>query len=103
MIAESDTPLARGGHPQVLVLIDHRRDSFASGRFRGPVRPATSTLNHQAFEIPAESYQPERARLAELGLEPNPVELPDLAARSLFFHDPDGNIIEFICHAAQSS
>ena len=97
-IAESDTPLGRRGHPQILALIDYRRHAFAQARFRGHER-STSTFNHLAFEIPADRYEAERARLAERGLEPDAVPLPGMAARSLFFDDPEGNQIELICPA----
>lgn len=95
-IAESDTPLRRRGHPQILALIDYRRHSFARGRFRGH-EPTTSTFNHLAFEIPADRYEAERARLTERGLEPDARSLPGMSARSLFFDDPEGNQIELIC------
>ncbi|MCY4029752.1 MAG: VOC family protein [Acidobacteria bacterium] len=95
-IAEADTPLGRGGHPQILALIDYRRHAFAQGRFRGH-EPSRSTFNHLAFEIPTERYEGERARLAALGLEPDARSLPGMSARSLFFDDPEGNQIELIC------
>ena len=95
-IAEADTPLGRRGHPQILALIDYRRHAFAQGRFRGHER-SKSTFNHLAFEIPADRYEAERARLAERGLDPDARALPGMAARALFFDDPEGNQIELIC------
>ena len=97
-IAEADTPLGRHGHPQILALIDYRRHAFARARFGGH-EPSRSTFNHLAFEIPADRYEAERARLAERGLEPDARSLPGMAARSLFFDDPEGNQIELICPA----
>ena len=95
-IAEADTPLGHRGHPQILALIDYRRHAFARERFRGH-EPSTSTFNHLAFEIPADQYEAERTRLTEHGLDPDARSLPGMAARSLFFDDPEGNQIELIC------
>ncbi len=96
-ITETDTPLGRHGHPQLLALIDYRRHSLARGQFDGH-DPRQSTLNHLAFEIPPDRYGAERDRLATLGLEPRPVEFPGMQARALFFNDPEGNELELICH-----
>ena len=96
-ISELDTPLGRHGHPLLLALIDYRRHVFARDRFDG-LEPRRSTLNHLAFEIPPDRYGPERERLAALGLEPRPAEFPGTSARALFFHDPEGNLVELICH-----
>ena len=96
-IRQLDTPLGRHGHPLLLALIDYRRHLLARDRFDG-LDPRRSTLNHLAFEIPAERYESERERLAALGLEPRPVRFPGTNARALFFHDPEGNLVELICH-----
>ncbi len=96
-IQKTDTPLGRHGHPQLLVLIDHRRHIFAQDRFDGhEVR--RSTLNHLAFEIPPESFRLHQQRLDGLGLRPDVVEFPAMTARALFFEDPEGNLLELICH-----
>ena len=97
VIRDLETPLGRGGHPQLLVLIDYRRHVFAKTRFDGhDVRQ--STLNHLAFEIAPESYEAERQRLSELGLGPRETRFPSVNARALFFEDPEGNVLELICH-----
>ena len=89
---ELDSPLGRGGHPQLLVLFDRQ------------VQPdiALSTLDHIAFEIPLEHFQAERERLQQLGLEVSERiwrgEYSWLGARSLFLDDPDGNNVELIAH-----
>ena len=96
-IKELDTPLGRHGHPQLFALIDYQRHVFAKGRFDGH-EPTKSTLNHLAFEIPPESYEAEKARLEERGLEVTTTRLPKMNARALFFRDPEGNTLELICH-----
>jgi catechol-2,3-dioxygenase len=93
-----DTPLGTHGHPQLLALIDFRRHLFAKGHFLGH-DPTQSTLNHLAFEIPPNSYEAHRERLEALGLSPREVRFPAMAARALFFHDPEQNVLELICHA----
>ena len=89
-VGELDSPLGRGGHPQLLVLFDRQ------------VQPdiALTTLDHIAFEIPLEHFQAERERLQQLGLEVSERiwrgEYAWLGARSLFLDDPDGNNVELI-------
>ena len=97
VIREVDTPLGKGGHPQLLVLIDYRRHVFAKSRFVGH-DIARSTLNHLAFEIPPESFEEHVMRLQGLGLTLTFSEFPDLNARAMFFTDPEGNVLELICH-----
>ena len=101
-ICETDTPLARGGHPQLLVLIDYRRHVWAKGRFVGH-DPARSTLNHLAFEVPPERFDDHARRLGELGLELSFSEFPAVNARAMFFGDPEGNALELICHDAMDA
>jgi catechol 2,3-dioxygenase-like lactoylglutathione lyase family enzyme len=87
---ELDSPLGRGGHPQLLVLFDRQAQ----------IDIALSTLDHIAFEIPLEQFQAERERLQQLGLEVSERiwrgEYAWLGARSLFIDDPDGNNVELI-------
>lgn len=89
---ELESPLGRGGHPQLLVLFDRQ----------APLDIALTTLDHVAFEISLEQYPAERERLQQLGLEVSERiwrgEYAWLRARSLFFDDPEGNTIELIAH-----
>ena len=89
---ELDSPLGRGGHPQLLVLFD--REVLVDINL--------TTLDHLAFEIPLEQYDTERTRLQALNLELVERvwsgEYAWLRARSLFFDDPEGNTIELIAH-----
>lgn len=96
-IANTDTPLGRNGHPQLLALIDYKRHVFAKERFDGH-SVTRSTLNHLAFEIPPESYDAHWERLTKLDLSPRAAEFPDMQARAMFFKDPEGNALELICH-----
>jgi catechol-2,3-dioxygenase len=89
---ELNSPLGRGGHPQLLVLFD-REVALDIG---------LTTLDHLAFEIPLEQYDTERMRLQAMNLELVERvwsgEHAWLRARSLFFDDPEGNTLELIAH-----
>ena len=96
-LRECDTPLGRHLHPQMLVLIDYQRHVYARERFTGH-DVGKSTLNHLAFEISPEDYGLHSNRLSELGVSIRFAEFPDLSARAIFFNDPEGNVLELICH-----
>ena len=89
---ELDSPLGRGGHPQLLVLFDRE--------VRVDIN--LTTLDHLAFEIPLEQYDVQRTRLQAMNVELVERvwsgEYAWLRARSLFFDDPEGNTIELIAH-----
>lgn len=99
---QADTPLGRQGQSQLLALIDFERHIFVRGRFDGHDH-RRSTLNHLAFEISPESYETEKARLETLGISPRSILFPEMSARSLFFADPEENVLELICHAPARS
>lgn len=98
VIRQVDTPLGSHGQSQLLALIDFQRHVFVKGRFDGHDHKR-STLNHLAFEILPQSYETEKARLEMLGISPRCVLFPEMSARSLFFADPEENVLELICHA----
>jgi catechol 2,3-dioxygenase-like lactoylglutathione lyase family enzyme len=89
-VAELESPLGGVGHPQMLVLFDRGDDPDS----------AEGTLDHLAFEIPEDEYETQRSRLEAKGFDLRQRSWPDTLAwraRSLFFRDPEGNVIEFIC------
>jgi catechol 2,3-dioxygenase len=90
-VGELSSPLGAVDHPQMLVLFD-----------RGAVLDVSlSTLDHLAFEILSERYAAERERLRALGMIVRERAWPDTLswrAHSVFFHDPEGNVIELIAH-----
>ena len=99
-VAEPDTPLGRDAHPQLLALVDYRRHVFAKRFAR--IDPATSPLNHLAFEVPPGSLAAYRTRLEALGLEVFPASFPAMNAEAIFFADPEGNRLELIARAESS-
>lgn len=96
-ICDRGTALARGGHPEMLVLIDPVRHPGAKDLF-DVVGRRGSTLNHLAFEIDEGDYDDAREQLKALHLPCKEHEFLFLQAKALFFEDPEGNILELICH-----
>ena len=80
-----------GGHSQNLALFD-AGETLSSNQ---------STLHHIALNIDLEDYESELARLQRLGLDVRSTEHPWLQVRSLYFQDPEGNTLEFVCHDEQ--
>jgi catechol 2,3-dioxygenase-like lactoylglutathione lyase family enzyme len=81
------------GHTQVLALFD--RTSEAD--YRGLSRQQT-TMDHFAFEIALDDYAAEKARLEGLGIAIETAEHAWVHWRSLYFLDPEGNQVEFVCY-----
>ena len=88
------------GHTQVFALFDRSDES------RGPqiheltpegVSSKRSTLDHLAFEIDLAALESERTRLEGLGLETETTAHEWIGWRSLYFKDPEGNTVEFVC------
>lgn len=98
-VVDVDTPLGRGGHPQVIALVDRDEHpwEWPGHDCRAP-DPAASSLDHLAFEVRPGTLEAERTRLEELGLEVEAVDFPWLEAQGLFFRDPEGNVVEFLAH-----
>jgi len=76
-----------GGHTTILALFD--RDA--------EVAPERTTLDHFAFTIDIADYDGEKRRLEEAGLNVRPIVFEWVGWRSLFFADPEGNTVEFVC------
>ncbi len=90
-VGDLQSPLGGVGHPQMLVLFDRAIGLDSS----------LSTLDHLAFEIPNSEYETQWKRLEGKGFELRERSWPETLpwrARSLFFNDPEGNVIEFIAH-----
>lgn len=79
-----------GGHTQVLALFDRSvRDPS------GPVA-GQSTLDHLAFGVHLQDLASERERLEALGVDVETSTHGWVQWRSLYFHDPEGNEVEFV-------
>lgn len=96
-VADLDSPLGNGGHPQLFALLDPTRHIVSPHPYQG-LDSQGSSLNHVAFEIASDDFGPEKERLETLGLSVQVSEFPHMQARGMFFNDPEGNLIELICH-----
>lgn len=83
---------SHGGHTAVFVLFDRSASETA------PPEAARSTLDHVAFAIDLADYEAERRRLEELGFDVEVVEHGWVGWRSLYVRDPEGNLVEWVCH-----
>jgi catechol 2,3-dioxygenase-like lactoylglutathione lyase family enzyme len=96
-IADLESPLGRGGHPQLFALIDAKRHIHTREAYAG-IDHRRSSFNHVAFEIDEADFAPEKQRLEAAGLTVTAEHFPHMRAKGLFFQDPEGNMIELICH-----
>ena len=76
------------GHTQVLGLFDRSV----------PVGPEHTTVDHSAFTIALVDYESEKERLEALGLDVEVTNHDWVKWRSIYFHDPEGNLVELVCY-----
>lgn len=86
-----------GGHSQNLALFAATNLGFLENKSTD-LSPENTTLHHIALNIALEDYETEKTRLEGLGLTVEATEHEWLHVRSLYFHDPEGNTIEFVCY-----
>ena len=86
-----------GGHTQNLALFDASNRTFLKSK-SAALSPDRSTLHHVALNIDLEDYESEMRRLEGLGLDVHATEHPWLHVRSLYFADPEGNLLELVCY-----
>ena len=89
------------GHTQVLALFDRSSntsgDNSINGSYEAPKASHTS-LDHIAFSIDKADFDKEDQRLQQLGLEISYAYHQWVQWRSLFVHDPEGNLVEWVCY-----
>jgi catechol 2,3-dioxygenase-like lactoylglutathione lyase family enzyme len=76
------------GHPQLIALFDR---PIPPGQERG-------RLDHFAFAIDLSDYERERQRLEAAGLNVFIRSIEGFHWRSIFFPDPEGNVVEFVAY-----
>ncbi len=88
------------GHTQILGVFaesgsaDHHSLTYAG------LDHAKSPLHHFALTLSLSDFEAEKERLRKLGLELDTAEHPWTHWRSLYFPDPEGNVVEFVCYDA---
>jgi catechol 2,3-dioxygenase-like lactoylglutathione lyase family enzyme len=98
-IADLESPLGRGGHPQFFALVDPERHVYTRDAYVG-LDHERSSLNHVAFEIDEPAFASEKQRLEDVGVTVQTAQFPHMQAKGLLFNDPEGNLIELICHVS---
>ena len=81
------------GHTQILALFDRTDSPTYTG-----LDAEKTTLDHIAFAISLDDFEPERRRLEQRGLQVDTAEHAWVHWRSLYVYDPEGNYVEFVCY-----
>ena len=84
-----------GGHTQNLALFDAKERTFHVNKSI-EINPESSTLHHIALNVDLEDFESEKKRLEGLGLEVQVVDHPWIHVHSLYFSDPEGNLLELV-------
>jgi catechol 2,3-dioxygenase-like lactoylglutathione lyase family enzyme len=88
-----------GGHTQNLALFEASNTMFLDNK-AVQLNSQESTLHHIALNVALEDFESEKMRLEGLGLKVNATVHEWLHVRSLYFPDPEGNLLEFVCYDA---
>ena len=86
-----------GGHSQNLALFAVTNISPLNAR-SPQISAEQTTLHHIALNISLEDFESEKMRLEGLGLKVNATVHEWLHVRSIYFPDPEGNTLEFVCY-----
>ena len=86
-----------GGHSQNLALFDAAERTFLENK-SPHLNQEQTTLHHIALNLSLDDFESERLRLEGLGLKVHATEHAWLHVRSLYFADPEENLIEFVAH-----
>jgi catechol-2,3-dioxygenase len=62
------------------------------------LNPEQSTLHHIALNIALEDFESEKRRLESLGLKVDATVHEWIHVRSMYFSDPEGNLLEFVSY-----
>jgi len=88
-----------GGHTQNLALFDASNRIFLETKSQ-QLSSDQTTLHHIALNVSLEDFESEKMRLEGLGLKVDATVREWLHVRSLYFSDPEGNLLEFVCYDA---
>jgi len=88
-----------GGHTQNLALFEASNTMFLDNK-AVQLNSQETTLHHIALNVSLEDFESEKIRLEGLGLKVDATVHEWLHVRSLYFPDPEGNLLEFVCYDA---
>ena len=88
-----------GGHTQNLALFEASNTMFLDNK-AVQLNSQETTLPHIALNVSLEDFDSEKIRLEGLGLKVDATVHEWLHVRSLYFPDPEGNLLEFVCYDA---
>lgn len=86
-----------GGHSQNLALFEAADRSFLENK-SAAVNTETTSLHHIALNLALEDFEPEKERLESLGLKVNVTDHEWLHVRSMYFTDPEENLLEYVAY-----
>ena len=87
------------GHTQNLALFEASNRWLLEAKSE-QLSPAETTLHHIALNVALEDFDSEKIRLEGLGLKVNATVHEWLHVCSLYFSDPEGNLLEFVAYDA---
>jgi catechol-2,3-dioxygenase len=88
-----------GGHTQNLALFEMTNTMFLDNKAK-QLNSQETTLHHIALNIALEDFELEKVRLEGLGLKVTATVHEWLHVRSLYFPDPEGNLLELVAYDA---
>ena len=88
----------RAGHTTIVALFDQALPSPIAPLPRTLTDVPRTTLHHFALEIPLAEHAAWKARLEAHGLAVTTAEHAWVGWRSLYVADPEGNVVELVCH-----
>jgi len=88
-----------GGHTQNLALFQ-AEDRYLLENKSPELNPEGTTLHHIALNVALEDFESEKTRLEGLGLKVNATVHEWLHVHSMYFSDPEGNLLEVVAYDA---
>lgn len=86
-----------GGHPQVLAIFEAANRYLLEDKSL-QLNHEQTTLHHIALNVALDDFETERMRLESLGLKVNATTHEWLKVRSMYFSDPEGNLLELVAY-----
>jgi catechol-2,3-dioxygenase len=86
------------GHTTIVALFDQILPAPIGALPRTVTDVPHTTLHHFALEIPLGDHAAWKTRLEKHGLAVTTAEHPWVGWRSLYVADPEGNVVELVCH-----